>query len=419
MSAEIISALDVATGAVVASTIEPNTGGGSISDKACLNCGTALAGRFCASCGQKAQVHRTLRSFGHDILHGVLHFDGKIWRTLPMLLWNPGHLTRRYIHGERAKFVSPLALFLFTVFLTFAVFSSVIGHDTSGIKTKTMADMSKQYDDNVKRKQASLAKLQQSLAKETDAQDKVDLAKDITKLNTEITTLIKSNAIILEKIRQGQADFESAKTAIDREIIQLKAQAAEAKKAGNDISDIEDNIEGEEFARSMLIKGHDAVNDPSVLYSIQSATLFSDNPTLNNIIKHAFDNPKLLVYRMQSSAYKFSWALIPISVPFVWLLFFWKRRFKLFDHAIFVTYSLTFMMLIAALCTILLQFSAMETAGGLIMSFVPPVHMYRQLHQAYETSRFGAFWRMCILIFFAVTALCLFGLFIVALGIAG
>ena len=50
-----------------------------------------------------------------------LHFEGKIWRTLPLLVWRPGELTRRYIDGERAKFVSPIALFLFFVFLMFAV----------------------------------------------------------------------------------------------------------------------------------------------------------------------------------------------------------------------------------------------------------------------------------------------------------
>ncbi len=38
-----------------------------------------------------------------------------------MLAWHPGHLTRRYIEGERATFVSPIALFLFSVFLMFGV----------------------------------------------------------------------------------------------------------------------------------------------------------------------------------------------------------------------------------------------------------------------------------------------------------
>ena len=60
---------------------------------------------------------------GTTFLHGVLHFEGKIWHTLPMLAWRPGELTRRYIDGERAKFVSPMALFLFSIFLMFAVAS--------------------------------------------------------------------------------------------------------------------------------------------------------------------------------------------------------------------------------------------------------------------------------------------------------
>ena len=33
----------------------------------------------------------------------------------------PGEFTRRYIAGERARFISPVALYLFTVFLMFAV----------------------------------------------------------------------------------------------------------------------------------------------------------------------------------------------------------------------------------------------------------------------------------------------------------
>jgi hypothetical protein len=31
-----------------------------------------LQGDFCHSCGQQAHVHRTLRAFGHDLLHGAL-----------------------------------------------------------------------------------------------------------------------------------------------------------------------------------------------------------------------------------------------------------------------------------------------------------------------------------------------------------
>lgn len=60
--------------------------------------------------GQKAHV----AAIGHDLIYGVLHLDGKFWRTLPLLIW-------RYIHGKCAKFVSPLGMFLFGIFPMFGI----------------------------------------------------------------------------------------------------------------------------------------------------------------------------------------------------------------------------------------------------------------------------------------------------------
>jgi hypothetical protein len=93
---------DVATGVVVAKAVEPDPEGGRSGiagngAQTCANCGCILQGAHCHVCGQKAKVHRTLAAFGHDFLHSILHFEGKIWRTVPMLALQPGQLTRRYI----------------------------------------------------------------------------------------------------------------------------------------------------------------------------------------------------------------------------------------------------------------------------------------------------------------------------------
>ena len=128
MSGEFAAAGDIATGALIGRAVEPRAGehgAGEGAHGVCLNCSTALIGSFCHACGQSGHVHKTLSSIGHDLLHGVLHFEGKTWRTLPLLALRPGELTRRYIAGERARFVSPMALFLFSVFLMFAVFQLV------------------------------------------------------------------------------------------------------------------------------------------------------------------------------------------------------------------------------------------------------------------------------------------------------
>jgi len=122
----------LAEGALWGRAAEPHHGersapaeDGHTQESACLNCGTPLVGSHCHACGQHAHVHRTASAFLHDLLHGALHFEGKTWHTLPLLAVRPGELTRRYIAGERARFVSPMGLFLFSVFLMFAVFQIV------------------------------------------------------------------------------------------------------------------------------------------------------------------------------------------------------------------------------------------------------------------------------------------------------
>ena len=126
---ELEAVADAVTGGMLGRAVEPGDGetDGHTHETHCLNCGAELTGAFCHQCGQHAHVHRTLSAFFHDFLHGVLHFEGKIWRTLPLLAWKPGELTRRYIDGQRASFVSPIALFLFCVFLTFAVIGLTSG----------------------------------------------------------------------------------------------------------------------------------------------------------------------------------------------------------------------------------------------------------------------------------------------------
>src|SRR3954468_14377273 len=120
---EIDAVADAVTGGMLGRAVEPRAGEGDghTHESNCLHCGTALTGPYCSACGQHAHVHRTLEAFFHDFAHGVLHFEGKIFRTLPLLAWRPGELTRRYIDGQRASFVSPIALFLFCVFFMFGV----------------------------------------------------------------------------------------------------------------------------------------------------------------------------------------------------------------------------------------------------------------------------------------------------------
>jgi len=80
----------------------------------CSNCGTTLTGDFCQTCGQKRFVESD-RRFGH-LLHqfvaSATDLDGRFWRTVRALAFQPGLLSREYFDGRRARWISPVSLFL-------------------------------------------------------------------------------------------------------------------------------------------------------------------------------------------------------------------------------------------------------------------------------------------------------------------
>lgn len=355
MTGGIEVAGDIATGALVGRAVESHAGEGRAGGAhghgrghgLCLNCGTALGGDFCHACGQAGHVHRTLASIGHDLLHGVFHFEGKVWRTLPMLVTRPGALTRRYIAGERARFVSPLALFLFSVFLMFAVI-----HSTAG-------------DFDIEPPAAT------------------DRAAAIAQLDTKIA---------------------KAQTRLTR---------AQAVSDADDVTAARSKLQSLQSVRAALASGSIA---PDAALHKASPRFSTTLPALEKGIEKANANPGLMLYKLQSSAYKYSWALIPLSLPLVALLFAWRRQFKLYDHAIFVTYSLSFMMFLVVVLSLCLAWGAPGWITGLLL-LVPPVHMFAQLRGAYSLRKRSALWRTAVLLVFAWVALIAFAGLLLVMGL--
>lgn len=352
MMGELEAVGDLVTGGVLGRAVEPSAGepgpDGHTHEANCLNCGTTLAGTYCHACGQHAHVHRTLGAFFHDLVHGILHVDGKLWRTLPLLAWRPGELTRRYIDGERAKFISPMALFLFTVFLTYAIFSLVSG----SIKLANFTG------------------------------DEQPLAQSIYEEKSRIVTEEAKRA---EALAEGRmADARAAERAI-KEATEDAAVLTSMEERG--ITSV---------AMDEVAKDQDVTGDR----------------TFVNAVKKVRENPQLYAYKVQTNAYKFSWLLIPISVPFLWLLFPFSRRFHLYDHTVFVTYSIAFMTFVIMMATTA-GIGGYPVVTGLLLLYMP-FHMYRQLKGTYGLGRASAIVRTTLLSVFATVALTLFILAIVA-----
>ena len=156
---------------------------------------------------------------------------------------------------------------------------------------------------------------------------------------------------------------------------------------------------------------------PDKIAKSDSQEEVSSAEAVNEVWQHAKRNPELMIYKLQSSAYKYAWLMIPFSVPFMWLLFPFSRRFHLYDHMVFVTYSVSFMLLLGIAASLLMQ-SGAPWAGGLLLLY-SPYHMYRQARGTYGLSRFGAWWRTWFLALFALIVLILFATALALLVAAG
>jgi hypothetical protein len=80
---------------------------------ACLNCRAPLGGPFCAACGQRnIPPYPTLRELVVDAFSELSGWDGRFAVTVRALVWRPGMLTREFLWGRRARYISPLRLYI-------------------------------------------------------------------------------------------------------------------------------------------------------------------------------------------------------------------------------------------------------------------------------------------------------------------
>lgn len=84
--------------------------------EACRNCGTVLGTprpNYCGHCGQETTLQPpTVGEFLQQFGGSYVAMEGALWRTLLLLLFRPGRLTREYFAGRKRRYVLPLRLYL-------------------------------------------------------------------------------------------------------------------------------------------------------------------------------------------------------------------------------------------------------------------------------------------------------------------
>ena len=465
MSIEISGAGEALTAIVVSDELanqqgKNNKDQNAESHKDCANCGATLTGAFCQNCGQSAHIHRSLLHMIEEVLHGILHFDTKSWRTIPALLFKPGQLTKQYIDGKRTSFVSPLALFLFLIFLMFFIFSLTMNAPSLDGNTDSRADV-------VKELKAAELSMSQQLAKQAKlkpfSEDAIKLSDEINETRIEIRELqneidsidgkeigipalevslaqaeknlsdLKNTQLnfklsdedakntessaymqsldIAQNVSFAESEVRYFKKQIAAELRAIEKKKAKAKKAAEKETNKEANDAANHTADDAALNGGEKVaksDNVKVKVNYVNSSLF---PNLDARIEHAVKNPELTLFKMKKNSSGLAILLIPLSLPFLWLLFAFRRQFVMFDHAVFALYSLSFMCILMSIIAILAKYEYIVMAS-LLFAFVPPFHMFSQLRNAYSLTKFEALWRTIVLLFIALMSLSFFAVIV-------
>jgi hypothetical protein len=428
MSGEIEAAGAMATAGAVAGVIEGREPGPP-GEGACSNCEAPLTGPYCAQCGQHAYPRRKLIHVVGELLHGLFYLETKTWRTLPMVLFRPGTLTRNYVYGKRARYLSPLTTFLLAIFLMFFAFSTI--EAPTNIRdnevTASAEDLA-QAREELAQAQAELERARANPDPDEPAGLEVSLAENAVRLaqaevEREEQQLVRAQRRAQEEAARRQAEqaenangpsvtVETTETpastpSTDQPATGEQAPADAEAPAAAPAPPIGDEPEVETWQDAMreAAKGED--------FTVTSAT-----PELNERIRRKFENPDLALYQVQDAASRFSFLLAPMSLPFIMLLFLWKRGVTLYDHMAYALYALAFAAFLFSAVVLVGKIPFISWGAAWLLAALP-VHMWFQLKGAYALGWWSATWRTFFMLNFAWIVASLFLVLVIILGLAG
>lgn len=353
-------------------------------DGHCSNCGTALKGPICHSCGQDADTfHRPVWSLVLEVLDGFFSFDGRFWRTIPALMFRPGRITRHYLSGVRARYVQPFRLFIVASLAFFLVFS--LDRDMfsgSGPDSEQLAE-----------------------AERILAQAETD--------DPEIAAQI-------DQLRERVGEAEEAQRAVEADPLVQQAQERQSRD------------EMERAMREALLPEDypDAVRDEdggSVTRELADGTRmtveadgvdvlpYSARAYLADRIGHVIQDPDSWWRAVQTWTPRMIFVLLPIYALLLALMHFWRRGLFLYDHLVV---SLHFHSFLFFLMTALILASPLIGGWGIVIfALWSNFYLYRLHRRVYLNGRFMSLIRVILLDLIYLVVLSIAFLALLAVGL--
>ena len=355
------------TGALSSGTHHPVAPG-----EPCRNCGAVVAERFCTACGQLgASFQRPVFGLVTSSITDMFALDGRLWRTLPGLLFRPGRITRDYIDGKRARYVPPFRLFLLSSVLFYFILFAVL------------------------ERQPWMQEFRMDPAWFSSATVEIDGAT---------VTL------------GGDAAADAVMQAVAEDNLDPEQQAAveagmEELRTGETVSRFlrEDGSIDREAMRAAIAAQNEGSLTPEQLEAAQSSA---------DRAARIYENQGLIGQRLKEWAPRFTLLFLPIFAMLLALSYAWHRRKYVYDHLVTALHFQTFVhVLLGALVLVSVAVPAFAAYSPLIALGLLFLYLGRTLRVTYDTGPIRAALRASVLLFAALNVLILLATFLVIVSI--
>lgn len=369
----------------------------------CFSCTTPINGEYCAACGQKNDdFRRSIFSLIKETLGTIFGFESRIWSTWGTLLVKPGKVAREYSDGARAKWSSPvrvyiamsIILFGYLAFFGIQIFSLEIDASLKDGVDTTQPFKSSDIDINFK---SEMFVRKKDIQARNESRDFDLISKWMNNgFNISIGEDAKDSLDdALEELEDAQIPNDLGKKALADFKDGLKA----GMEAGQKDAVEDSKVEGPEDDAIEI----GALNGNSVKFS---------NQELSNFVLSVIRNPETI----NRGLFKYLPRLMFFMMPFSMLIgavFIRGKRALLFDHLVHSAYIHGVMFLLILIGVVFGPFvpgSFLPVTLTILMTLYLPISLKRM---------FGRGWFKTILTSYSVAFIYMLTIFIAMILIIG
>lgn len=344
----------------------------------CLNCGHKLdkSDRYCSRCSQLNSTRKLhFKDFFFEFFAGIFAYDSRLIRTLKVLIFRPGQITKEYTDGKRMHYANPFRFYLSVSIIFFLLW---------GIITKVE---SYQVDENanpVYTHEKTTAIVDSTSQKIDSAQKEIDSIQK-NKVNVSFPGTNNFNVHITEDSLQTEDTSKKTKKTYlsETEINQLSLSNRMSEKL---------EIYSDFHQEHRSLSPREALEQLN--HQVSSSNLWLYKKTVD--MEFFRENTDFAVDYFFSKLPFVIFFFIPVFALCIKLLYIRKNRFTYMEHLTFAFHvqSLLFVLMIFAL---ILDFIFDSNIFGSIAIFIFAFYLYKALRRFYEQGRFKTIVKFMIL----------------------